>query len=76
MKVWNHHTRNIYIDPPHHNLENCLLPCFVPQSCMNQASSQWPHQAVVREKTWKETIFKIMVGRINVSISSVVIMHL
>ena len=48
-----------YIDPSRHNFEKCLLPCFVPQSGL---SSQ--------KKTWKETIFKIMAGKINVSISS------
>ena len=29
-----------------------------------------PAQADLRDKTWKETIFKIIAGRINVSIST------
>ena len=33
---------------------------------------QWPTHVSVRDKTWKETIFKIMAGKINVSISSIV----
>ena len=30
-------------------------------------------QAAIRDKTWKETIFKIVAGRINVSIIDVAI---
>ena len=67
-----HHTRDRYIDASQHNFENCLLPCFVPQSCLSwpRGANGWPKQ-LWGFKTWKETIFKIMVGRINVSISSV-----
>ena len=39
--------------------------------CLSQPLAAWPDQVSLRDKTWKETIFKIMARRINVSISSV-----
>ena len=58
---WIHITYR-YIDPSRHNFENCLLPWFSPQSCLSWPSSQWPAQAALMEKSWKE---------INVSICDV-----
>ena len=39
---------------------------------MAPLAGQWPAQAALRDKSWRETIFKIMAGRINVSICNVV----
>ena len=70
--LYEEHTRDRYIDPSHHNFENCLLPCFETSQLLGSAiGSSRPAQAALRNETWKETIFKIMLGRINVSISSV-----
>ena len=60
------HSTYRYIDPSHHNSENCHLPWFFHQSCLSWLSGQWPAQATLRGKSWNETIFKIIVGRINV----------
>ena len=40
-----------HIDPPRHNFENCLLPCFVPESCFGRPLAAWPTQVAVRDKT-------------------------
>ena len=58
--------RHIY--PSRHYLKHFFLPYFVPQSCMSQLSSQWPDLAALRDKTWRETIFKIIAGSINIYI--------
>ena len=57
-----------YIDPSSHNFENCLLPWFSHQSCWGQPLADPSAQAALRGKSWKATIFKILAGRINVSI--------
>ena len=41
------------------------------QQHIEQLNSQWPDQAAVMGKSWKETIFKILAGSINVSICNV-----
>ena len=56
-----------YIHLSRYNFENCPLPCFFSYNCLIWPSSQWPAQAAVRDKTMKETIFKIVAGRNNVS---------
>ena len=40
-----------YIDPPRHNFENCLIPCFVPYSCLGRPLAAWLAQVAVRDKT-------------------------
>ena len=52
-----------YIFPSHYNFENWLLTCF-------PLKAAWA-QAALRGKTWRETIFKILAGTINVSIYNV-----
>ena len=56
--------------------ENCLLSWFVSQGFFSQQSNQWPTQAALRDKSRRETIFKIMAGRINVSICNVLLSYL
>ena len=54
-----------YIDSSRYNIENCCLPWFSTKSFLSQSTSQWLVQS------WNETIFKIMAGRINISICNV-----
>ena len=60
-----------YIDHSRHSFVNCLLPWFSPQSFLSWQSSQWLAKAALMGKSWKETIYKIMAGRINVFICNV-----
>ena len=52
--------------------ENCLLPRFVTQSTFSRPSSQRPSKAALRDKSWRETIFKIKAGRFDVSVFNVI----
>ena len=56
-------------------IEMLFLPRFVSQGSFTRPSSQWPTQAFQRDKSWRETIFQIMVGRINVSIRNVALSY-
>ena len=64
-------TRDRYIDLSRHNFENSLLPCFVSHRYMG-----WPLAGLAlssfERQNMDETIFKIMTGRINLFISSVI----
>ena len=51
------HTRDRYIDPSYHNFKNYLLSSY-----LSRPLAARPAQAALMDKTWKETIFKIMVG--------------
>ena len=66
---WN--TSTIHIVYTKTYFENCLW--FVSYGSFSQLSSRWPGQASLRDKLWRETIFKNMAGWINVSICSVII---
>ena len=46
---------------------NCLLPQLVLQGSFSWPKRQWLAQTTQRDKSWRETIFKIMAGKINVS---------
>ena len=48
-----------------------LLSWFFHESCLGRPLAARPAQTTLRGKSWKETIFKIMAGRINVSICNV-----
>ena len=54
------HILYTYIDSLSTYFENNLLPQFVSQGCFSWLSSQWPAQAAVKDKSWTETIFKII----------------
>ena len=56
--------------------ENCLLSWFVSQGSFSRPRNHWPAQAALRDKSRRETIFKIMAGRINVSICNVLLSYL
>ena len=45
----------------------CLLPQLVLQGSFSWPKRQWLAQTTHRDKSWRETIFKIMAGKINVS---------
>ena len=49
-----------YIDPSHHYFENCLLPWFSRQRCLDRPLAARLAEAALMGKSWKETIFKIM----------------
>ena len=66
---WN--TSTIHIVYTKTYFENCLW--FVSYGSFSQLSSRWPGQASLRDKLWRETIFKNMAGWINVSICSLII---
>ena len=62
-----------YIDTLIHIFDNCLLFHDFPHlSCLGRPLVSRPAPAALRGKSLKETIFKIMAGRINVSICNVV----
>ena len=61
------HITYMYIESLSSYFRICLLQRFVSQGSFSQPSSQWPAQASLRDKSWRETIFKIMAGRIIVS---------
>ena len=67
------HITYIYVESLSTYFENCLFLQFVSQVSFSWQISQWLAQAVLRDKSWMETIFRIMAGRINVSICNVVI---
>ena len=48
-----------YIDPSRHDIENCLPPQFVSQSCLGRPLAARPAKGALRDKSWKETIFKV-----------------
>ena len=56
------HITNMYIQSLRTYFENCLCPRFVSQGSFSQPSSQWPAQAALRHKSWRETIFKLIAG--------------
>ena len=55
-----------YIDPSRHNFKNCFPPQFISQSCLGQPLAVWSAKGVLRDKSWKETIFKISAQQFNV----------
>ena len=58
------------------HIDTLILPAIilkiVSQSCLGQPLAIWLAKGALRDKSWRETIFKIMAGRINVSICNVV----
>ena len=65
------HTSDRYIDPSHHNFENCPPLRFVPQSCLRWPLAAWMAKGGQRDKSWKETIFKISAQQFNVYVCNV-----
>ena len=57
-----------YIDPSRHDFEkNCLFPRFVrPLRCLGPPLDARPAKGELKDKSWKETVFKISAQRFNV----------
>ena len=62
-----------YIKPSLHNFEICLPPWFVSESCLGRLLVAWLATGSLRDKSWKETIFKISVEQFNLYVCNGVV---